>query len=57
MAAEAFYDTQEHPLLDEDTFQDETSQRLFEGIDELRSCGANHDIDLSEVQSPRCWTW
>lgn len=37
------------PLLSEDSFQNEQSRRLFEAIDELRSCGANHEIDLPEV--------
>jgi hypothetical protein len=32
-----------------DSFQNEQSRRLFEAIDELRSCGANHEIDLPEV--------
>ena len=37
-----------YPLLDEDAFQNEQSRKLFEAVDELRSCGAN-DIDLPEV--------
>lgn len=37
------------PLLSEDFFQNEQSRRLFEAIDELRSCGAGHEIDLPEV--------
>lgn len=37
------------PLLSEDSFQNEESRKLFEAIDELRNCGANHDIDLPEV--------
>lgn len=36
-------------FLSEDVFQNEQSRRLFEAIDELRSCGANHEIDLPEV--------
>lgn len=36
-------------LLDEDPFCNENTQRLFEAIDGLRSCGANHDIGLPEV--------
>lgn len=38
-----------NPLLSEDAFQNKKSQKLFEAIDELRSCGANHEIDLPEV--------
>lgn len=38
------------PLLSEDFFQNDQSRRLFEAIDELRSCGANHDIELPEVR-------
>lgn len=36
-------------LLNEDPFRNENTQRLFEAIDELRSCGANHDVGLPEV--------
>ncbi|KAL8719774.1 MAG: hypothetical protein Q9225_003262 [Loekoesia sp. 1 TL-2023] len=36
-------------LLNEDPFRSETSQRLFEAIDELRSCGANYEIGLPEL--------
>lgn len=36
-------------LLTEDAFSSERSQRLFEAIDELQSCGANRDIELPEV--------
>ena len=39
-----------NPLLDEDAFQNEQSRKLFEAIDELRSCGANNDIELPEVR-------
>lgn len=37
-------------LLNEDPFRSETSQRLFEAIDELRSCGASYEIGLPEVR-------
>ncbi|KAI9786023.1 MAG: hypothetical protein M1816_008175 [Peltula sp. TS41687] len=37
------------PLLNESAFQNEQSKKLFEAIDELRRCGANHDIDLPEL--------
>lgn len=40
-----------NPLLDENAFQNEQSRKLFEAIDELRSCGANNDIELPEVRS------
>ena len=36
-------------LLTEDAFSSERSQKLFEAIDELQSCGANRDIELPEV--------
>lgn len=36
-------------LLTEDAFSSERSQKLFEAIDELQSCGANRDIDLPEL--------
>lgn len=43
-------------VLGDDAFQNETTQRLFNAIDELKSCGASRDItDLPEVnrlQSP-----
>lgn len=39
-------------LLTEDAFSSERSQKLFEAIDELQSCGANRDIDLPEVSTP-----
>ena len=42
--------TATQPLLSEDLFQNEQSRRLFEAIDELRTCGANHDIELPEVR-------
>ena len=37
------------PMLSEDAFQNEQSQKLFEAIDELRSSGIDGDIDLPEV--------
>ena len=36
-------------LLEGDPFQNEENQKLFDAIDELRSCGANQDIELPEV--------
>ncbi|KAL9600156.1 MAG: hypothetical protein Q9179_003315 [Wetmoreana sp. 5 TL-2023] len=36
-------------LLNDDPFHSTHTQRLFEAIDELRSCGANHDIPLPEL--------
>ncbi|KAL8748829.1 MAG: hypothetical protein Q9184_007065 [Pyrenodesmia sp. 2 TL-2023] len=38
-----------NPLLNEDPFRNEATQQLFEAIDELRSCGANHDIGIPEL--------
>lgn len=48
-------DTENHPDLyvqspsAMDAFQSPRSRELFEAIDELRSCGANRDIELPEV--------
>ncbi|KAL9609552.1 MAG: hypothetical protein Q9167_005683 [Letrouitia subvulpina] len=36
-------------LLSEDPFQNRDTQRLFEAIDQLRSHGLNHDLDLPEL--------
>ena len=37
-------------VLGDDAFQNETSRELFNAIDELKSCGANRDVDnLPEV--------
>lgn len=41
--------TQPSTILNEDPFRNENTQRLFEAIDELRSCGANQEIGLPEV--------
>ncbi|KAL9056790.1 MAG: hypothetical protein Q9206_002619 [Seirophora lacunosa] len=41
--------TESNNVLDEDPFRNENTQRLFEAIDELRSCGANHEIGLPEL--------
>ncbi|KAI4136224.1 MAG: hypothetical protein LQ341_005770 [Variospora aurantia] len=41
--------TQPSTILNEDPFRNENTQRLFEAIDELRSCGANQEIDLPEL--------
>ncbi|KAL9015928.1 MAG: hypothetical protein Q9185_006695 [Variospora sp. 1 TL-2023] len=41
--------TQSSTTLNEDPFRNENMQRLFDAIDELRSCGANQEIDLPEV--------
>ena len=49
MATDDSSDTVVNPLLSEDPFKSEQSQKLFEAIDELRSCGANHHVDLPEV--------
>lgn len=49
MAIEIPSDKEVNPLLNEDPFKSEQSQKLFEAIDELRTCGANHDVDLPEV--------
>jgi hypothetical protein len=38
-------------LLDKDPFGNERSKKLFEAIDELRSCGAGQDIDLPQVRN------
>ena len=40
------------PLLGQDAFQTDESQRLFEAIDDLRRCGAKQEIDLPEVRAP-----
>lgn len=37
------------PLLDQDTFQNQRSQQLFDAIDELRRCTPALDLDLPEV--------
>ena len=39
-------------LLSEDAFNSDQSQKLFEVIDELHSCGAKAYVDLPEVA---CW--
>ena len=39
-------------LLDKDPFGNEKSKKLFEAIDELRSCGAGQDIALPQVRIP-----
>lgn len=49
MSDQEFSLSEVRPLLSEDAFQNEQSRRLFEAIDELRSCGANHEIELPEV--------
>lgn len=36
-------------LLNEDVFKNEHSQKLFQAIDELRTHGAHHEIELPEV--------
>ncbi|KAL8959632.1 MAG: hypothetical protein Q9193_003534 [Seirophora villosa] len=41
--------TESNNVLDKDPFRNENTQRLFEAIDELRSCGANHEIGLPEL--------
>ena len=45
--------TNSNSLLTKDAFSSERSQRLFEAINELQSCGANHDIELPEVSMLR----
>lgn len=52
MSSENQVQAETKSLLSEDAFKNEQSQKLFEAIDELRSCGANHEIDLPEVQKP-----
>lgn len=43
-------------LLHDDPFHNEHTQRLFEAIDELRSCGADTDIgSLPEVRFAPLW--
>lgn len=37
-------------LLEEDPFSSEASKILFDGVDELRSCGAAVDLDLPQVR-------
>jgi replicative DNA helicase len=51
MTVQGFPIASVNSLLSEDAFQNEQSRRLFEAIDELRGCGANHEIDLPEVGS------
>ena len=41
-------------ILHEDPFQSPESRKLFEAIDELRSCGANRHIELPEVSQYMC---
>ncbi|KAL8842276.1 MAG: hypothetical protein Q9170_000602 [Blastenia crenularia] len=36
-------------ILNDDPFHNKNTQRLFEAIDELRNCGANHEIGLPEL--------
>lgn len=49
MATKCSSDNEANPLLSEDPFKSERSQKLFEAIEELRSCGANHHVELPEV--------
>ncbi|KAL8939654.1 MAG: hypothetical protein Q9216_003230 [Gyalolechia sp. 2 TL-2023] len=49
MGSEQFSTKESNTLLNKDPFRNEDTQRLFEAIDELRSCGANHDIELPEL--------
>lgn len=46
MSSETFSDMEVNPLLSEDAFKSEESRKLFEAIDELRSCGANYDLKI-----------
>ena len=55
MATDNSSDMDVDPLLSDDPFKSEQSQKLFEAIDELRSCGANHHFDLPEVIFPLSW--
>lgn len=38
-------------LLEDDPFSSEASKILFDGVDELRRCGAAVDLDLPQVRS------
>lgn len=49
MASQDFTAFKSDPILNEDAFQTEQSKRLFDAIDELRSCGANNEIGLPEA--------
>lgn len=46
MTTEAFSTMESNTLLNEDPFCNKYTQRMFEAIDELRGCGASHDIDM-----------
>lgn len=52
MGSESDFAVEGSSLLTEDAFSSERSQKLFEAIYELQSCGANRDIDLPEVSTP-----
>ncbi|KAI4168374.1 MAG: hypothetical protein LQ343_006459 [Gyalolechia ehrenbergii] len=49
MDGEQFSTKESNTLLNKDPFRNEDTQRLFEAIDELRGCGANHEIELPEL--------
>lgn len=51
MATEDYSTIEANPLLNDDPFRNEHTQRLFEAIDELRRCGADHDVGLPEVSA------
>lgn len=51
MDGEQFSTKESNTLLNKDPFRNEDTQRLFEAIDELRGCGANHEIELPEVRA------
>lgn len=53
-----YYNAMErHHVLGDDAFQNETTRRLFNAIDELKSCGASRDIEnLPEVEQSQ-FSW
>ena len=59
MASEEFSTKESNTILNKDPFHNPQTQRLFEAIDELRSCGANHDVagGLPEVGSAPSYSW
>ena len=44
-------------LLEDDPFSSEASKVLFDGMDELRRCGAAVDLDLPQVRHLNCLSW
>jgi hypothetical protein len=51
MAQHEASSSEKTPLLSQDAFQNEQSQKLFEAIDELRTSGIERDIELPQVRA------